>query len=87
MEMMATSKITAKGQTTIPVEVREFLKLKPGDRLRYVRNNGAIELRAKTGRASDLAGIFHDPDRKPLSVEEMDAGMAEGIADHVTGRK
>lgn len=87
MEMIATSKITAKGQTTIPLEVREYLKLKPGDRLRYVRNNGIVELRAKTGRAIDLAGIFYDPDRKPLSVEEMDSGMASGIADHVLGRE
>lgn len=87
MEMIGTSKLTSKGQTTIPLEVRELLKLKPGDRLRYVRNNGVIELRAKTGRAVDLAGMFFDPNRKPLTVEEMEAGMVEAIADHALGRK
>lgn len=87
MEMIATSKITTKGQTTIPIEVREYLKLKPGDRLRYVRNNGVIELRAKTGRAVDLAGILYDPDREPLSIEDMDDGIATAIADHTLGRK
>ena len=87
LEMIATSKITAKGQTTIPIEVREFLKLKPGDRIRYVRNNGVIELRAKTGRAIDLAGMFYDPKRKPLTIEEMDTGMADAIADHTLGEK
>lgn len=87
MEMIGTSKLTSKGQTTIPLEVRELLKLKPGDRLRYVRNNGVIELRAKTGRAIDLAGMFFDPTRKPLTVEEMEAGMVEAIADHALGRR
>lgn len=87
MEMIGTSKLTSKGQTTIPLEVRELLKLKPGDRLRYVHNNGVIELRAKTGRAIDLAGMFFDPNRKPLTVEEMEAGMVEAIADHALGRK
>ncbi|MCO5080519.1 MAG: type II toxin-antitoxin system PrlF family antitoxin [Rhizobiaceae bacterium] len=87
MEMIATSKITAKGQTTVPIEVREYLKLKPGDRLRYVRNNGIIELRAKTGRAVDLAGMFYDPERKPLSVEDMEIGMAQAIADHTSTRR
>ncbi len=87
MEAIFTSKITSKGQTTIPIEVREFLKLKPGDRLRYIRSNNAVELRAKTGRASDLAGMFHDPGRPAKSVEEMDRDMAEAIADHTLGPK
>ncbi|MBN9071950.1 MAG: type II toxin-antitoxin system PrlF family antitoxin [Rhizobiales bacterium] len=87
MEAIFTSKITSKGQTTIPIEVREFLKLKPGDRLRYIRSDNAVELRAKTGRASDLAGMFHDPHRPAKSVEEMDRDMAEAIADHTLGPK
>jgi AbrB family looped-hinge helix DNA binding protein len=32
---IAYSKITAKSQTVIPREVREALRLKPGDRVRY----------------------------------------------------
>jgi antitoxin PrlF len=31
----AYSKVTSKAQTVIPREVRDRLKLKPGDRLRY----------------------------------------------------
>jgi len=31
--MSYQSKITSKGQTTIPQEVRDYLKLKPGDRI------------------------------------------------------
>ncbi len=32
---MITSKLTARGQTTIPLPVREVLKLQPGDDLIY----------------------------------------------------
>jgi antitoxin PrlF len=32
---MPTATLTSKGQTTIPREVREFLKLKPGDKLEF----------------------------------------------------
>lgn len=84
--MIASSKITSKGQTTIPLEVREFLKLpKPGDRLRYVRAC-VIELRAKSLRAVDLAGMLYDPNRKPITLEELDLGMANAIADHTHGK-
>lgn len=86
MQMLATSKLTSKGQTTIPLEVREFLHLKPGDRLRYIQRDGIVELRAKTGRAADLAGMFHKPGMPPLTVEEMDGSMAEAISDHAHGR-
>jgi antitoxin PrlF len=34
--MTAHSTITAKGQTTVPKEIRDRLKLKPGDKIEYV---------------------------------------------------
>jgi AbrB family looped-hinge helix DNA binding protein len=37
------SKVSVKSQTVIPREVREQLKLKPGDTLRYrITNNGIL---------------------------------------------
>jgi antitoxin PrlF len=39
----AFSKVSAKGQTLIPREVREYLKLKPDDTLRYrVTDHGIL---------------------------------------------
>jgi antitoxin PrlF len=38
------SKVSLKNQTAIPREVREQLKLKPGDTLRYRMINGGILL-------------------------------------------
>jgi antitoxin PrlF len=41
---MATSRLTTKGQTTIPRGIRERLGLKPGDSMAYVEESGRIVL-------------------------------------------
>lgn len=74
------SKITSKGQTTIPVEVRERLGLKPGDMLDYEVRDGLMIVRKKRS-ALELAGILHDPERKALSLEEMENAIAGGIVE------
>lgn len=44
--MTAISKITAKGQTTVPREVRAALKSKPGDSIAWdVEPNGRVTVR------------------------------------------
>jgi len=44
--MSAISKITAKGQTTVPREVRQALKSKPGDLLAWeVEPGGRVAVR------------------------------------------
>ena len=44
--MAAIAKITAKGQTTIPREIRAALKAKPGDLLAWeVNAGGRVEVR------------------------------------------
>ncbi|HEY0122090.1 MAG TPA: type II toxin-antitoxin system PrlF family antitoxin [Rhizobium sp.] len=77
--------MTSKGQTTVPAEVREILKLKPGDKIRYVHRNGEIIMKAKNKRAIDLAGKFYDPNREPITVEEMDEAIGDAIIEHVQG--
>ena len=43
---MTISKVTAKGQTTIPKEIREVLHAGAGDTLVYeVQPNGAVQIR------------------------------------------
>ncbi len=39
------SRISSKGQTTIPQEVRESLKAKPGDLLQYSLEDGKVVIR------------------------------------------
>lgn len=79
--------MTSEGQTIVPAEVREILKLKPGDKIRYVNRNGEIIMKAKNKPAIDLIGKFHDPNRAPVSIEEMDEAIGKAVADHVMGKK
>jgi antitoxin PrlF len=76
------SKVTSKGQTTIPVEVRNYLGLKAGDRVSYTMHDGKVELSARNLRAVDLAGILGPPPSgKSLSIEDMDDAIMDAVAE------
>jgi antitoxin PrlF len=73
--------LTSKGQTTVPAEVRDLLNLRQGDRIRYVISGDRVYIRVKNKRIADLAGLLHDENRKPVSVEEMDEAIGEYLVD------
>jgi len=52
---MQLSRLSAKGQVTVPKEVRDFLELKPGDMVAYEVQNGAVILR----RVEPFDATFH----------------------------
>ena len=69
---MSESTITAKGQTTVPRQVRERLGAGPGTRLVWhVLPDGRLIVRAKTRSLIDLAGSLKSPKRKPVPIEDM----------------
>lgn len=69
---LAITTMTSKGQVTIPKEIRDSLKLKPGDKISITQlPNGKVIMRAKTGSILDLYGSLHRPGRKPLTLEQM----------------
>lgn len=69
---MAESTLTAKGQTTVPVDVRALVDAKPGTRLVWsVTPDGTIIVRAKTKSILDMAGMIKAPKGKRVSVDEM----------------
>lgn len=71
---MAESTLTAKGQTTVPAEVREQVHAIPGTRLVWtVMPDGTIVVRAKTKSILDLAGVLKAPKGKHVAVREMNA--------------
>ena len=75
------SRLTSKGQTTIPAEVRDYLGLKPGDRIVYAMKDGKVELRAKNLRAVDLIGILGPPPAGPKTLEEIEEGITTAAAE------
>ncbi len=76
--MTVRSKITAKGQTTIPAEIRDALGLKPGDMVTYSIEGDTVRI-DKTRSIMDLAGILHRPGMKALAIEEMDEAVMDAV--------
>jgi antitoxin PrlF len=69
---MADATLTAKGQTTIPKEIREQLGLEAGDKLTFTTlSDGTVVMRAKTRRLLDLAGTLSRPGQPTITVAEM----------------
>lgn len=78
---MPIATMTSKGQITVPKEVREDLKLEAGARLLFVKlPDGRYQLVPRTGKIRDLFGILYDPDRKPLSIDELNEAIADNAA-------
>jgi len=80
MESDMESAITSKGQATIPKAIREHLRLKPGDRVKFFKHpDGTVVLLPKRP-ASALRGIAAG--RRPtVTIEEMDEAIAEGAVE------
>ena len=77
---MIESTVTVKGQTTLPKDVRAALGLSSGDKIRYLLlPDGEVRI-LKTGSAKRLAGMLRDPAKEPISLEQMDAAIAEGAS-------
>ena len=69
---MPTATLTSKGQTTIPRAVRDFLKLKPGDRLEFKLNpeSQTVLLTAANIHISVLEGLLKREGMKPYNSNE-----------------
>lgn len=53
---MVGSKLTSRGQTTIPKSIRERLQLEPGDRVLFLERDGEIVLQPVKQTLRDLRG-------------------------------
>ena len=75
------STMTQKGQVTIPKNVREILHLVTGDKIEFVLNDrDEFVIKPVTRKASEVAGILSRYKKsKPVSVEEMNDGIAEHL--------
>ena len=70
--MSSESTITAKGQTTVPAEVREKAGAAPGTRLVWhAFADGTIIVRAKTRSILELEGLLWAPDGLHVPIADM----------------
>jgi len=74
---MSTATLTSKGQITIPVDVRNDLKVDAGDRVEFVLiAPGRYEFIAATTEVTTLKGMF-GPAKKAVSIDAMNAAIAQ----------
>ena len=74
------SRITVKGQATIPKAIRDHLRLKPGDRVKFfIHPDGSVVLLPKLP-ASALRHIIKTKRRRPVTTAEMTEAVAESAA-------
>jgi len=77
MGKIIESAITVKGQATIPKAIREHLRLKPGDRVKFfVHPDGTVVLLPKLP-VTALRGILRRR-RRPVSLKRMREAIAKG---------
>ncbi|MGE0279501.1 MAG: AbrB/MazE/SpoVT family DNA-binding domain-containing protein [Rhizobiaceae bacterium] len=74
------SRITAKGQTTIPVEVRERLGIEAGDTIQFVLIDGHYEIIPRNRPAAGLFGRLHDYAVKDTSLQDYKHAIGEYFA-------
>lgn len=72
------SRITAKGQTTIPIEVREYLGIGAGDTIQFVLVDGHYEIIPRNRPAASLFGRLHDFAVPNTSLQDY----RDAVADH-----
>ncbi len=72
---MLGSRITSKGQVTIPKDIRIALGLKAGDRVTFVPDGDRVLLFPMRGDILSLKGVLkpYFKGKKPMSVVEMRA--------------
>ena len=74
------SAITSKGQVTIPKAIRDYLHVKPGDRVKFFMHpDGTVVLLPKVP-VTALRGILQWRGR-PATLEEMDDAIVAGASE------
>lgn len=80
MRKAVVSKLTSKGQVTVPEEIRGELHLVAGDRLVWeISEKGVARVQRLGGDWRDLAGLLSKPGVHQ-SLEAMDDGIRRHLA-------
>jgi len=75
---MPNTTVTSKGQVTIPKRIRDFLRVRSGDRIDFdIDASGTVVVRPGGADIRALKGVLRRPRRRPVSLEAMDAAIAK----------
>jgi AbrB family looped-hinge helix DNA binding protein len=73
---MSTARLTSKGQLVIPKDIREYMRLQPGDRLDFIiQDDGEVVIRPIVTDVRELKGMLQVSGRQPMSVAAMNEAI------------
>jgi len=73
---MSEARLSSKGQITVPRDIRERLKLKLGDKVRFrIADNGQVVVEVAKYHIRELYGLMRRKGQKPVSLEAMDEAI------------
>jgi antitoxin PrlF len=85
---MPVATLTSKGQVTLPVSVRNALRLEAGAKVDFVAEGDGFRLVPVRNKVSSLKGRFAGRVTAPVSLEAMDRAIGEAAtAGQRRGRK
>jgi AbrB family looped-hinge helix DNA binding protein len=81
------AKITSKGQTTIPAEIRERLGLHTGDRVAFIETQEGFLMIPRNRPAESLFGSLAEYAKPGTTLEDYRRAVGEGISDHLENKR
>ena len=79
---MVQARLTAKGQVTIPKQIRDYLNLDNGSKIDFVIDeNGDVKVIPLNVAVESLSGILHRQGMPTASLEEMEKAITEAAHD------
>ena len=76
---MIESRITSKGQTTLPRAVRDALSLHAGDRVRYIILDGEVRIMPVRPIARLFGALRHDG--PAATLDDMERTIVDGATE------
>lgn len=88
MVLRGKTRITRKGQITIPAAIRGAMGLHEGDAITIVYEPGSRVASVETARSvvQRTAGILHRPGMPTLTIEEMEAAIEQAATAEAAAR-
>ena len=86
---MELAKVTSKGQITIPLEIRKKLRLKDGDKVVFIEENGKIIMGNSAMIAlKDIQNAFRgEAERLGLENEQDIVDLVKQVRKEMRGKK
>jgi antitoxin PrlF len=76
--------LSAKGQVTLPKDIRDVLGIQPNDKITFTIEGGRLILTPKNVNFSDLAGFLGSPPNGSATLDEIEDTIASAISQNAS---